>query len=397
MPFFNDVALLPDDPILSLPSAFGADPRPNKVNLGIGAYRDAEGNPLVLNAVRKAETQILLKHCNKEYLPIEGDGEFLQCALQILFGSDLPSLNPQTIFCAQTVGGSGALRIAAEFLASNLSKTIFISQPSWSNHKLIFERAGLTVGSYPYFNLKTHQLDFSGMCEAIKNMPPASIILLHGCCHNPTGVEPTIEQWKELSHLIKQQKILPLFDIAYQGFGKDLSLDAEPIRQFAKDGHEMLVCYSFSKNFGLYGERLGFLTIINSLPEATAKIGSQIKFLVRGSYSTPPLHGARIVKTILKSRELTLEWQIELKNMRERINEMRTALVASLLTKGSQIDFSYINKQFGLFSFLELSTEQVMKLRHEKGIYMPVSGRVNIAGLNTQNLEYVVKSLLTVI
>jgi aspartate/tyrosine/aromatic aminotransferase len=397
MSFFGDVALLTDDPILSLPIAFAADPRPFKVNLGIGAYQTAEGMPLLLNSVRKAEIQIFQKNLNKAYLPIEGDAEFLNYALQLLFGVDLNILNREAIFSAQTVGGSGALRIAAEFLAKNIGKTIFISQPSWSNHKLIFERAGLTVGSYPYFNTHTHRLDFAGMCEAINNMPPASIIVMHGCCHNPTGMDPNLDQWRELSLLIKKKRVIPLFDIAYQGFGKDLNSDAQSIRQFAKDGHEMLVCYSFSKNFGLYGERLGFLTILNSLPEATLNIGSQIKYLVRGSYSTPPLHGERIVKNILKSRELTMEWQVELNNMRDRIKEMRIALVAALLTKSSRIDFSYIKEQSGLFSFCGLNTEQVLRLREEKGIYMPTNGRVNIAGLNTQNLDYVAESILTVI
>jgi aspartate/tyrosine/aromatic aminotransferase len=396
MPFFNDLTLLPDDPILSLPIAFAADPRKNKVNLGIGAYRTAEGQPLLLSSVKKAESQILQKQTNKDYLPIEGDGEFIRSSLQLLLGNDSSLLNAGQIFAAQTVGGSGALRIGGEFLAKVVSKTIFLSQPSWPNHKQIFERSGLIVGSYPYFDLKSHRLDFAGLCEAITNMPPASAILFHGCCHNPTGIDPSFEEWKELSKLIKKQQVIPFFDLAYQGFGQGLTQDAQAIRYFANEGHEMLIAYSFAKNFGLYGERVGFLAVTTTQKETVPKIASQLKTLIRGNYSTPPLHGAKIVSTILKSPELRLEWEAELKNMCDRINEMRAALIAALLVKGHSRDFSYMHNQKGLFSFSGLDPDQVHRLRQEKGIFMPSNGRVNIAGLNTQNLEYVAESLLSV-
>jgi aspartate/tyrosine/aromatic aminotransferase len=331
MPFFHDLPLLPDDPILSLPFAYAADPNPQKVNLGIGAYKTAAGLPLVLSSVRKAESQILQKQLNKEYLPIEGDPEFLRCAAQLLLGECSPLLQSHTFFNAQTIGGSGALRIAGEFLSKQISKTIFISQPSWPNHKLIFERSGLNVGSYPYFDAKTHSIDFDGLCKAIKNMPASSIILMHGCCHNPTGLDPSFEQWKELSNLIKQQRVIPIFDIAYQGFGRGVEEDAEAIRYFAHEGHEMIVCYSFAKNFGIYGERVGSIFIFTEKEESIKSIASQLKVMIRGSYSTPPLQGERIVTTILKSQELTQEWEAELKNMRDRINEMRKALVGIFL------------------------------------------------------------------
>jgi aspartate/tyrosine/aromatic aminotransferase len=397
MPFFNDVPLLPDDPILGLPSAFAGDPRPNKINLGIGAYKTAEGFPLVLSSVRKAENQLLQKNLNKEYLPIEGDGEFIRCSLKLLLGTHCSLLQSGHFFAAQTVGGAGALRIAGEFLSKLISKTIFLSQPSWSNHKQIFERAGLNVGSYPYFYPATCLLDYQGMCQAVKNMPRGSIILLHGCCHNPTGIDPTFDEWKELSQIIKHQQVIPLFDIAYQGFGHGLEEDAKAIRYFASEGHEMLISYSFSKNFGLYGERVGFLAIISSNQEIVPRIGSQIRYLIRGNYSNPPLHGARIVSTILKSQELTLEWKTELNNMCERVKEMRRALVAALLVQGKGHNFAYMDKQIGLFSFSGLSLEQVERLRREKAIYMPSNGRINIAGLNTQNLSYVVDGLLSVL
>jgi aspartate/tyrosine/aromatic aminotransferase len=396
MPFFNDIPQLPDDPILGLPQAFAADPRPHKINLGIGSYKTAEGQPLVLTSVRKAESLLLQKHLNKEYLPIEGDADFLRCALPLLLGPDSPLWQSGNFFAAQSVGGASALRIGGEFLAKLVSKTIFSSQPSWSNHKQIFERAGLNVGSYPYCNPKTCLFDYQGMCDAIKNMPPGSVILLHGCCHNPTGIDPTFEQWKELSDLIKKQQLIPFFDIAYQGFGQDLDLDAQAIRYFVNEGHEMLIAYSFSKNFGLYGERVGFLTVVCSTAERIPKIGSQIKSLIRANYSNPPLHGARIVSTILKSHELTLEWKTELSNMRERVKEMRKALIAALLVKGQDRNFAFMHQQNGLFSFLGINPEQVQYLRKEKAIYMPNSGRINIAGLNTQNISDVAEALLSV-
>lgn len=396
MPFFSSIPQLPDDPILGLPIAFAADSRSKKINLGIGAYKTAEGHPLVLACVRKAEHLLLQKHLNKEYLPIEGDADFLRLSLQLLFGADSPFLQTGRFFSAQTVGGASALRIGGEFLAKLVSKSIFISQPTWSNHKQIFERAGLKVGSYPYFDHQTHLLDFQGMCEAIRNMPFGSAILLHGCCHNPTGIDPTLNQWKELSDLIKKQQLIPFFDVAYQGFGEGIDEDAQAVRYFANEGHEMLVAYSYSKNFGLYGERIGFLTIVDSSIEQTSKIGSQIKSLIRSNYSNPPLNGARIVSTILKSHELKMDWKIELNNMRERVNEMRKSLVAALMVKGPHHNLSYLYDQKGLFSYLGLTSEQVQYLRKEKGIYTPNNGRINVAGLNTQNISYVAEALLSV-
>lgn len=396
MPFFNEIPQLPEDPILGLPIAFAADPRLNKINLGIGAYMTAEGHPQVMTSVRKAESIILHKRLNKEYLPIEGDADFIRSLLQLVLGADSSLFQTGNYFAAQTVGGASALRIAGEFLAKLVSKTIFISQPTWSNHKQIFERAGLNVGSYTYFDPHTCLLDFKGMCQAIGNMPPGSVILLHGCCHNPTGIDPSLEQWKELSSLIKKQQIIPLFDIAYQGFGKGLEPDAEAVRYFVRQGHELFMTYSCSKNFGLYGERAGLLAIVCSQTEQVPRIGSQVKSLIRGNYSTPPLHGARIVSTILNSDELSLEWKAELQSMCERVIEMRKALVAALHAKGGGRDFSYMNQQSGLFSYSGLTPEQVLRLRQEKAVYMPSNGRINIAGLHTQMISDVADALLSV-
>lgn len=397
MSFFADIPLLPEDPILNLPVAFKEDPRPEKINLGIGAYKSAEGHPFVLAAVQKAESILLQKHLDKEYLPIDGDPDFLRHSLRLLFGIDSPFLKSGLYYAAQTPGGTSALRIGAEFLSKISRTTIFLPQPSWSNHKQVFERAGLNIGSYPYYNDETSNLDFGGMCRAIKNMPPKSAILLHGCCQNPTGLDPTFEEWQELSNLIERQNVIPFFDIAYQGFGTDLDEDARAVRLFADRGHEMLTAYSYSKNFGLYGERTGFLTLCLSEKGQANKIASQIRYLIRANYSNPPLHGARIVSTILKSPELTSEWKTELSTMRERVREMRKSLIATLLSLSREKDFSSLYKQIGLFCFLGLNRNEVRRLREEFAIYMPDDGRINAAGLSTRNVLEIAKAILTVI
>jgi aspartate/tyrosine/aromatic aminotransferase len=397
MVLFSEVPSLPDDPILGIPALFAADERSNKINLGIGAYKTAEGHPLVLKSVRKAEQLLLEKNLYKEYLPIDGDPEFIKESLRLLFGASFPGLDLSPCFAAQTVGGASALRVGGEFLSRFANKAVFVPQPSWTNHKQIFERSGLQVGFYPYLDQKTLLLDYRGLCQAIKQMPRTSAILLHGCCHNPTGVDPTEFQWKELSNLIKEQQIIPFFDLAYQGFAEDLEKDAQAIRFFREEGHEMLVAYSYSKNFGVYGERVGFLTIAAKDALTAKNIGTQIRASIRANYSNPPIHGARIIKTILQSSVLTMEWKEELGNMRERILNMRKELVAALQAEGSQRDFSYLLYQRGLFSYSGLTSQQVQRLRDEKAIYMPLSGRINVAGLNTQIIPYVAKSIVSVL
>ncbi len=398
MSFFHNIPLLPEDPILSLPAAFAAERNPTKVNLGIGAYKSAEGASLVLTCVRAAENQIIQKQLLKDYLPIDGDPEFIRLSLPVILGKEIIQKNGDSIFGIQTLGGSCALRIGGEFLARNLTKNIFISQPSWHNHKTIFEAAGLSVGSYPYYDFEKRKLDFSGMLQAISNIPKNSAILLHASCHNPTGFDPSPEQWKELSALIKKQGILPFFDMAYQGFGQDMDQDAYSVRSFIEDGHEILLAYSFSKNLGLYGERVGMLIGATSDSKDIPSILSQLKFSIRGMYSNPPLQGVRIVSTILRSPELTGDWKNELKNMCERVFEMKKALHAALLVKSkNQRSFSEMLEQKGIFMFCGLNPAQVERLRVEKGIYMPSNGRINVAGLNTQNIDYVAEALLSVI
>lgn len=393
MSFFQGLSQLPEDPILGIPRLFAADPRPDKVNLGIGAYKTADGLPFVLTSVEQAEQLLLQRPLNKEYLPIEGNHLFIEQGMRLLMGEELSKLPSGQFFGAQTVGGASALRIAGELLIKLKKTTLFIPDPSWSNHRQIFEQAGLRVETFPYLNYRTLSLDYAALCQAIQAMPAGSPLLFHACCHNPTGVDPTFEQWKELSTLIKKQRLFPIFDVAYQGFGETLDEDAKAVRTFAREGHEMLVAYSFSKNFGLYGERAGFLMIIGSEADLIPKVASHVKRLIRTSYSNPPLHGAQLVSTILSSPELTATWKAELHNMCQRVKEMRKALVASLFVYASNKDFLPLAQQKGLFSFTGLSMEQVHRLRKEKGIYMTDNGRLNIAGLNTKNVDEVAQSI----
>lgn len=394
MSFFESIELLPDDPILGLPAAYAADTRDVKANLGVGTYRSEDGKPLILPSVKKAEEIILKNESEKEYLPIEGNRSYLTNTLKLIFGYNSPFVDNQQVFSAQTIGGSGALRIGAEFLVQSIKcKEIFISTPTWPNHRQIFKRAGFSVENYPYYCSSKQRMDFDAMCSFIKKIPPKSVIVLHASCHNPTGADPTLEQWKELSELIRNYQLIPFFDFAYQGFGKNIDQDAQAIRYFASQKHEMLISYSNSKNFGLYGERLGTLAIVTSDKEIAKKTGSNIKHIIRGNYSSPPIHGAAIVSTILSNSDLIIQWDQELEAMRERITEMRQALVAGLSKKIPHRDFSFMLEQQGIFSYSGLKPEQVQALRKDYGIYMPSDGRINVAGLNWQNLDHVINSI----
>ena len=394
MPIFASLDLLPEDPILSITGHFNADPRPQKVNLGVGTYKDEDGNPYPFSSVRKAEALILKENLNKEYLPIDGDTDYCNESLKLVFGEDLVASDKGTLYGIQGVGGAGALRIGADLLKKSGVSTIWISDPTWPNHKGIFERAGLRTVFYPYYNFEKHQILFSELCEIIKNIPTGDAICLHGCCHNPTGTDFSMEQWKILSDLIKKRGIIPFFDLAYQGFKKGIEEDAAPIRLFYEQGHEMLVASSYSKNFGLYGERAGFLAIVIHEKESMQKVISQVRSLIRTTYSNPPIHPARIVKTLLKSPSLKQEWLEELATIRARIKEMRHALFVGLSANGNERRFAFLNEQSGIFSFIGLDARQVEILRQENGIYMPANGRINVAGLNTHNINYVVEALL---
>lgn len=396
MPFFDTLTQFPEDPIFSLPILFAADPRPNKVNLGIGTYRDTEGKPYMLASVKKAESIILQKERNKEYLPIDGDPSFLKATGKLIYGPELFQQLEERMFSAQSLGGTSALRMGAEFLSQEISKNVFLPKPTWPNHKSIFTNAGMKVQNYRYYDDTQHRVDFAGMCSDIAEMPPGSTIIFHACCHNPTGMDPTIEQWQILSDLIKKQKIIPFFDSPYQGFKDSLDADARPIRYFAEQGHEMLVATSFSKNFSLYNERVGVLNVITNSSDAARKTGSQIKFLIRSSFSNPPKHGAAIITEILSDEALKKEWLIELGNMRDRLKEMRHTLIAGLQSKGGKKDWSFLNNQNGFFSFSGLNDGEVHRLIKDYGIYLLSNGRINVAGLNGHNVDYVIDAILDV-
>lgn len=396
MSFFDTVTQLPEDPILSIPVIFKADPRKEKVDLGIGSYLDDEGLPFIFPCVRVAERRILEMQKEKDYSPIDGPVSFTSPVFDLVFGAGASQTRAGHFYASQTLGGTGALRLGAEFLFQEVSRVIFIPKPTWPNHKAIFTRCGLRVHTYDYYDEKQQHLDFAGMCASIKEMPPGSTILLQAGCQNPCGVDPSQDQWKELSALIKKQKIIPFFDFAYQGFDKGVEEDAFPIRLFAQEGHEMLVASSCSKNFGLYGERVGLLSILCEHKGSIHTIGSQVKQLIRTSYSNPPRHGAQIVSTILTSPDLKKAWLDDLTNVRSRVKEMRHAFSLQLQIKDEVCDWRIIDKQKGLFTIFGLTHDQVARLNKEFAIYMPNNGRINIAGLNQHNIGYVVDAIYAV-
>lgn len=397
MRFFENIPLAPPDPVLGLNVAFKKDARAEKINLGVGSYKTSESASFVLNCVRQAEEFLVKAGLDKEYLPIDGDEEFLRCTRSLVFGEKLSATHSDRILGVQALGGTGGLRIGGDFLFRHSSKKIYIPDLTWINHKPVFTAAGMDVEQYPYFDASRLAFDFSRLCSFIRSMVPGSVIVLQASCHNPTGTDPSPEQWKELASLIHQQGLLPFFDFAYQGFGEDIEEDAFSIRLFANVFEEMIVAYSFSKNFGLYGERVGALFIQAASSNSVEKARSQMKIVVRQNYSNPPCHGARIVKTVYENHDLRRLWQIELKQMRERVMVMRRTFASGLAAKknGAGLNFDAVNNQTGLFAFLGLGKDQVSRLIREYGIYLPDNGRINLAGLNSNNMEYVIDAILS--
>jgi len=394
MDFFEHIEEAPADPIFGLGAAFRKDSRQSKVNLGIGAYCTADLKPHIMTSVKEAERKLLESESSKNYLPIEGDPKYLELAKELMFGA----VASRPIASVQSVGGTGALRLGADFLVQSGIKEIYLPDPTWGNHKRIFATAGLKVHTYPYYNPEIHGVDFEAMMEAVGQMPPTSAILLHGCCHNPTGFDPTEAQFAELLTKLTERGVLPFFDIAYQGFGDGIEQDAGAIRKFVEAGTQILVACSFSKNFGLYAERTGVLFAACTSKQQQEAVLSQLKVLVRGNYSNPACHGARIVANILGNPALKTKWQHELETMRGRIGAMRQALVSelSLRSKGSAEPFAYIGRSKGMFAFTGLSGELADRLIFDYGIYLLKNGRINLAGLNTENISYVADGIMTV-
>lgn len=385
MKFFESIQQAPPDAIFGLNQSFAADQRQSKVNLGAGVYKTAELKPFILKTVKKAEARILEQENSKDYLPIDGLPAFVTLTKDLVFGVHA---SRDRIYGAQTTGGTGALRIGGVFLKQAGFETIYISDPTWDNHQRIFKHVGFNVRTYPYFNGNKKGFDYDLVAGAIDKMEKRSILLLQACCHNPTGSDPTLSEWELLFKRMQEREIFPLFDFAYQGFGEGLEQDAHPLRVFMKSGLECIVAVSYAKNFGLYAERCGALFVACREPEEAGRVGSAIKVIIRGLYSNPPCHGARIVAEILGDAQLRGEWENELAGMRRRISEMRQALAQGL-------GLTFLTAQKGMFSYTGLSASQVERLADSYGIYMPRDGRINVAGLNADNLNYVINAILS--
>lgn len=394
----ENIAAAPADPILGLNDKFLSDPRGDKINLGVGVYKDENGNTPVLNSVKKAEQRLLESENSKTYLGIPGTADYALAVQRLLFGDDSSIIAEGRAQTAQTPGGTGGLRVAAELLSRQIgARRVWVSDPTWANHVGIFQAAGLEISRYAYYDAASHDMDFDAMMTDLEQASAGDVLLLHGCCHNPTGIDPNREQWVRLAELCARRNLLPLFDFAYQGFARGLDEDAEGLRIFAEHCDEILVASSFSKNFGIYGERTGAFTLVASNAEVAATVFSQVKSIIRVIYSNPPKHGAALVSAILTDPGLRAEWEQELAAMRDRIRQMRSLLVSTLRDKGVERDFSFIERQNGMFSFSGLSKEQVVKMREDAGVYAVDSGRFNVAAMTTGNMDALCTAIAAVL
>jgi aromatic-amino-acid transaminase len=385
--------MAPADPILGVTEAFVADSNPKKVNLGVGVYTDDNGKVPLLECVKRAEELRMKTSPHRGYLPIDGLGAYDKAVQELVFGS-----LKKNIVTVQAIGGTGGLKIGADFLKlASPSSTVWISDPSWENHRQLFEQAGFTVKTYAYYDPKTHGLDFAGMQAALQSMQPGSIVVLHACCHNPTGVDLTPEQWKTVLQIVQSRSLVPFLDLAYQGFADGLEPDGFAARLFSEAMSPVFLSSSFSKSFSLYGERAGALSVVTANPEEAARVLSQVKRVVRTNYSNPPTHGSQVIATVLADPTLRQQWDSELAGMRDRIKSMRKALVDSIHARVPGADWSFILKQRGMFSYTGLTREQVRRLREENSIYTIDTGRVCVAALTTKNVDYVADAIAKVI
>ena len=395
---FETIDTAPPDPIIGLTEAFKQDPHPDKINLGVGVYKDAQGNTPVFAAVKQAQERLLEDETTKDYSPIEGTPEFAAAVQHLLFGSGHEVVAGKRAVTTQTPGGTGALRVAADFIHKLFPQaSLWLSDPTWANHPRVFEAAGIQVRTYPYYDPATHGLDLGRLLSAFMEIPSGDVVLLHGCCHNPTGADPTPEQWKRIAAVLGERRIVPLVDFAYQGMGDGLGEDTAGLQQLCRSGTELLVASSFSKNFGLYNERIGALTLTAPTASAAAKALSHLKICIRTNYSNPPAHGGAIVTRVLQDEELRRRWEEELRAMCARINGMRSLFVQTLGTKGVKRDFSFIRCQRGMFSFSGLSPDQVEALRRRYSIYLVGSGRINVAGMTPANMDYLCSAVAAIL
>jgi aspartate aminotransferase len=392
---WSKVQMGPEDPILGVTVAFNKDTDPKKINLGVGAYRDDNGKPFILPSVREAEKRIFEAKMDHEYAPIAGIASFNKACQELQLGADSEIIQAKRAVTVQSLSGTGALRVGADFIARHIDlpaetkKTIFLPNPTWGNHNTIFQDSGFSLKNYRYYDEKTCGLDFKGFLDDVKAAPKNSFFLFHACAHNPTGVDPNMNQWAELSKVCKERGHYIFFDLAYQGFASGSpEKDVAPVRLFIKDGHNVSIAQSFAKNFGLYGERAGALTFLTANQKEAENLESQLKILIRPMYSNPPIGGARIVQTILADAKLNAQWRTEVASMAQRIQSMRSKLVENLKSLGSKKDWSHITSQIGMFSYTGLKPDQVEKMTKDFHIYLIKNGRISVAGITSQNVGH---------
>lgn len=394
---FAAVEMAPRDPILGLTESFNAETNPKKVNLGVGVYYGDDGKIPLLAAVKAAEKARLEAMPPRGYQPIEGTLAYNGAVQKLLFGDASPLLAEGRVVTAQCLGGTGALKVGADYLKQLVpASKIYISDPSWENHRQLFEAAGFQVEAYPYYDAATRGVNFSAMKASLLGLPAKSVVLLHACCHNPTGADLTADQWQEVVAAIKERNLIAFIDMAYQGFADGIEPDAIALKLFAESGLQFFVSSSFSKSFSLYGERVGALSIITASKEESARVLSQVKRVIRTNYSNPPTHGGAVVAAVLSSPELRKMWEDELAGMRDRIRAMRVGLVEKLKTRGVEQDFSFVVQQRGMFSYTGLTTAQVERMKAEFGIFAVGTGRICLAALNNKNIDYVADAIATV-
>ena len=395
---FADVELVPRDPILGLNEQFNADPNPAKVNLGVGVYFDENGKLPLLACVKAAEELMMEAPKARNYLPIDGIAAYDSAVQDLVFGGDTPIRKSGRIATVQALGGTGGLKLGADFLKRvNPAARVLISDPSWENHRALFEAAGFEVASHPYYDATRRGLDFPGMLAALNGAAPGTIIVLHACCHNPTGYDLTAEQWPQVIDAVRARGLVPFLDMAYQGFGDGIFEDGAVVRMFVDSGLDFFVSTSFSKSFSLYGERVGALSVVCASKVQADRVLSQLKRVIRTNYSNPPTHGAQVVTMVLNTPALRSTWESELAGMRVRIKQMREALRDKLAAAGIRQDFSFITRQRGMFSYSGLTKDQMVRLRNEFGIYGVDSGRICVAALNDRNIDAVVQAIRRVV
>ncbi len=392
------VEMAPRDPILGVTEGYNADTNPNKVNLGVGVYYDDEGKVPVLECVRRAEQKLVERPLPRNYLPIDGIPAYDRAVQELLFGADSAAIREQRIVTVQTPGGTGGLKVGADLLRRlNAGAQLWISDPSWENHQALFDYAGFKVQSYPYYDAASRGVKFDAMIGALGKLPAGSVAVLHACCHNPTGVDLSAEQWEKVIEIVNARGLVPFLDIAYQGFADSLDTDAAAVRRFTQACQVVFVSSSFSKSLSLYGERVGALSIVTESADVAARTLSQLKRVIRTNYSSPATHGAQAVTTVLTTPELRTLWDTELGQMRERIKTMRRELVAKIRAQRADFDFSFVVNQRGLFSYSGLSKAQVKRLREEYSLYAIDSGRICIPAINSRNIDYVARGIASVL